>query len=59
VLFCAGGGRSVYAALALKEMGFKDVACLESGFTGWKKSAEPVKDVVSTSRWVRRDKPSE
>jgi rhodanese-related sulfurtransferase len=59
VLFCAGGGRSVYAALALKEMGFKDVAHLDPGFTGWKKAAEPIEDVALTSRWVRRDKPSE
>ena len=35
VLFCAGGGRSVYATLALQDMGFKNVAHLEVGFNGW------------------------
>ncbi len=56
VLFCAGGGRSVLAVVALKEMGFTDVAHLEEGFTGWQKAAEPVEDVRATSRWIRREK---
>ena len=55
VLFCAGGGRSALAALALKDMGFTSVAHLEPGFGGWQKAGEPVEDVKSTSRWVRRD----
>ncbi len=55
VVFCAGGGRSALAALALKEMGFKDVAHLDVGFTGWEKAGEPVEDVGATSRWVRRE----
>ena len=38
VVFCAGGGRSVYATLALEDMGFKDVAHLEAGFNGWQES---------------------
>lgn len=54
VVFCAGGGRSVYATLALKDMGYPDVAHLEAGFSGWKESGEPVEDVAGTSRWVRR-----
>lgn len=54
VTFCAGGGRSVYATLALKGMGYPDVAHLEVGFSGWKESGEPVEDVAGTSRWVRR-----
>jgi len=57
VLFCAGGGRSVLATLALKNMGFKNVAHLEAGFGGWQKAGEEIQDVASTSRWVRRDKP--
>ena len=36
VVFCAGGGRSVFATKALKEMGFNNVAHLEPGFGGWK-----------------------
>jgi rhodanese-related sulfurtransferase len=55
VLFCAGGGRSALAAVALKEMGFTDVAHLEVGFNGWQKAGEPVEDVKATSRWVRRE----
>ena len=54
ILFCAGGGRSVYATLALEEMGYKDVAHLEVGFNGWKKSGGEVKDITATSKWVRR-----
>lgn len=55
VVFCAGGGRSVYATLALKDMGYTDVAHLEVGFNGWQKAGGEVEDVSATSRWVRRD----
>ncbi|MEM7000111.1 MAG: rhodanese-like domain-containing protein [Pseudomonadota bacterium] len=54
VVFCAGGGRSVYATLALQAMGFNNVAHLEVGFNGWKKAGGPVEDVSTTSKWVRR-----
>ena len=56
VVFCAGGGRSVFATKALMEMGFTDVAHLEPGFGGWKKAEEPIEDVASTSRWMRKEK---
>ena len=55
VVFCAGGGRSVLAALALAEMGFTNVAHIESGFSGWQKAGQDIEDVRSTSRWVRRE----
>ncbi len=55
VVFCAGGGRSVYAVRALQDMGFKDVAHLEVGFNGWRKAEQPVQDVSETSKWVRRE----
>ncbi len=55
VVFCAGGGRSVLAVLALEDMGFKNVAHVEEGFRGWKEGAHDIEDVASTSRWVRRD----
>lgn len=58
IVFCAGGGRSVYATLALKDMGYTNVAHLEAGFNGWQKAGGEVQDVASTSRWVRREKPS-
>jgi rhodanese-related sulfurtransferase len=54
IVFCAGGGRSVLAVLALEDMGFKNVAHVEEGFRGWKESGRDVEDVASTSRWVRR-----
>jgi len=56
ILYCAGGVRSVLAAETLIDMGFGNVAHLEPGFAGWQKSGEPIEDVASTSRWVRRDK---
>ncbi len=55
VLFCAGGGRSVLATLALEDMGYGNVAHLEPGFGGWQKAEKPIEDVRSTSRWVRRE----
>ncbi len=55
VLFCAGGGRSVFGVKALEDMGFTRVAHLEPGFGGWQKADEPLEDVSATSRWVRRD----
>ncbi|MGQ0624217.1 MAG: rhodanese-like domain-containing protein [Sporichthyaceae bacterium] len=42
ILHCAGGGRSALAALALQEMGYTNVAHLESGFQGWKDAGKPV-----------------
>ncbi len=54
VLFCAAGGRSALAVKALADMGFTDVAHLESGFAGWKEAGEDIEDTRATSRWVRR-----
>jgi rhodanese-related sulfurtransferase len=56
VLYCAGGGRSVYAVKALQDMGFTNVAHLASGFGGWEAADEPIHDFGKTSRWVRREK---
>jgi len=56
ILYCAGGVRSVLAADALIDMGFTNVAHLELGFAGWQKAGEPIEDIASTSRWVRRPK---
>ena len=55
IVFCAGGGRSVYAVKALEAMGYTNVAHLTSGFGGWEAAGEPIDDVSRTSRWVRRD----
>ena len=54
VAFCAGGGRSAYAARDLKAMGFQNVAHLELGFNGWAKSGGAIEDFASSSRWIRR-----
>ena len=55
VVYCAGGGRSAFAARDLKWMGFNRVAHLEAGFNGWAKAGGEVEDFAATSRWVRRD----
>ena len=36
IVFCAGGGRSVYAVKALQDMGFRNVAHLAGGFGSWR-----------------------
>jgi rhodanese-related sulfurtransferase len=35
VVYCASGNRSAFAALTLREMGYKDVASMATGFRGW------------------------
>ena len=55
ILFCAGGGRSVYATKALQDMGFTNVANFPPGFGGWVAADEGVEDVSATSRWIRRE----
>ena len=54
-VFCAGGGRSVYAVKALQDMGFTNVAHLASGFGGWQGAGEPIHNYAESSRWVRRE----
>ena len=56
VAFCAGGGRSAFAARDLKAMGFNNVAHLELGFNGWAKQGGEVEDFASKSRWIRKPK---
>ena len=55
IVFCAGGGRSVYAVKALEDMGYTNVAHLSSGFGGWEAAGESIHDFGATSRWVRRE----
>ena len=38
VLYCASGGRSALAALALQQMGFTTVMSLNGGYKGWSES---------------------
>ena len=55
VFACASGWRSALATKAIQELGFENVAHLESGFTGWVESGHQVEDVAATSKWVKRD----
>ncbi len=45
ILYCASGGRSALAADTLKQMGYTNVAHLDSGFNGWKSAGKPVEAV--------------
>lgn len=54
VVYCAGGSRSVLAALALLEMGYTRVHHLDQGFAGWLDTGRPVEDAAATSRWQRK-----
>jgi rhodanese-related sulfurtransferase len=44
VLFCAGGGRSALAALALQQMGLDKVSHIGSGFRGWREAGGTVEE---------------
>ena len=35
VTFCDGGGNGAFSAVALQELGYRNVATLEGGFYGW------------------------
>lgn len=35
ILYCAGGARSALAVETLQQLGYRDVAHLEGGFTAW------------------------
>jgi molybdopterin/thiamine biosynthesis adenylyltransferase/predicted sulfurtransferase len=42
VAYCAGGFRSLFAAEALRKLGFSDVLSMAGGFTRWKQNGHPV-----------------
>ncbi len=42
LLYCAAGGRSEDALVAMKAAGFTDVAHLPEGFNGWKRAKLPI-----------------
>ena len=56
VLYSAKGSRSALAADVLREMGFTNVAHLDTGFTGWVEAGREVADVASSSKWGRLDR---
>ena len=41
LVMCAGGVRSLFAAEALKQLGYKDVRSIEGGFNRWKNEGLP------------------
>jgi molybdopterin/thiamine biosynthesis adenylyltransferase/rhodanese-related sulfurtransferase len=44
LLYCAGGTRSMYAGLTLKQMGYENVLSLAGGFSQWKSSGLPYEE---------------
>lgn len=42
VLYCAGGGRSALAAVALQTLGYTKVAHLDGGIKAWKQAGRPI-----------------
>jgi rhodanese-related sulfurtransferase len=42
ILYCATGSRSALAARSLQELGYRDVAHLHGGLTGWLHEGRPV-----------------
>jgi rhodanese-related sulfurtransferase len=55
IFYCASGWRSALATKVIGELGFDNVAHLESGFAGWSAAGNEVADIASTSKWVKRD----
>ena len=49
ILYCQSAWRSSLAAATLKEMGFENIAHVESGFKGWKNAGHPVEELRPTS----------
>jgi rhodanese-related sulfurtransferase len=43
------------ATKAIQDLGFTDVAHLETGFAGWLEAGAEVDDVAATSKWIKRD----
>jgi rhodanese-related sulfurtransferase len=41
VLYCAGGGRSALATVALQTLGYTNVAHLDGGIKAWKQAGRP------------------
>jgi molybdopterin/thiamine biosynthesis adenylyltransferase/rhodanese-related sulfurtransferase len=54
VLYCAGGVRSVFGAEALGQLGYRDVASMAGGFSGWKAAGLPWRLPQSLSPEQRR-----
>ena len=44
VIYCASGNRSALAAETMTQMGYKNVASLDTGFRGWAESGGEIDD---------------
>ncbi len=55
IVYCAGGIRSALATRSLEELGYKNVASMTGGFTGWKNKGLPwsVEPTLSPEQLVR------
>ena len=42
LVMCAGGVRSLFAAEGLRQMGYRDVRSVATGFNGWKNASLPI-----------------
>jgi rhodanese-related sulfurtransferase len=51
VVYCAGGGRSALAAVALHDLGYSNVAHLTVGFNGWKEAGGAVEKVQPDQKY--------
>jgi sulfur-carrier protein adenylyltransferase/sulfurtransferase len=54
VVYCAGGVRSIFGAESLTQLGYRDVASMSGGFSGWKASGLPWRVPQSLSPDQRR-----
>jgi sulfur-carrier protein adenylyltransferase/sulfurtransferase len=54
VVYCAGGVRSIFGADALNQLGYRDVASMAGGFSGWKAAGLPWRLAQSLSPDQRR-----
>lgn len=52
-VLCAGGNRSVFAAQALKELGYQDVRSVAGGFAAWKAAGLPLAPAEALSERAR------
>lgn len=47
ITFCAGGGNGALTAMALQELGYRDVATIEGGFMAWADAGLPTVPIDS------------
>jgi rhodanese-related sulfurtransferase len=50
VTFCIGGGNGAFCAVALQELGYRNVTTLEGGYAAWMREGLPTAGDSSTSR---------